>query len=152
MTPRESGGFAVGEGVPKKENRVVVRWDGDHRFDASRLGSKHAIRIDADAVTGPGPVDTLLSALAACTSVDVVDILEKRCTPVEGLTVEVIGTRANAIPARLTHVTLVYRMRGQGIERAHAERAIELAVTKYCSVKDSLDPAMAVEWVLELAD
>ena len=152
MTPRDSGGFAVGEGVPKKQNRVVVRWDGDHRFDAGRLGSKHTIRIDADAVTGPGPVDTLLSALAACTSVDIVDILEKRRTPVQGLTVEVVGERAAAIPARLTRIVLQYRMRGSGIERQHAERAIELAVTKYCSVRDSLDPQMPVEWTLELGD
>jgi len=137
--------------APKKVNKVVVRWDGDHRFDGSRLGSEKSIRIDADAVTGPGPVDTLLCALASCTSVDVVDILEKRRTPVQGLTVEVTGERANATPARLTRVILTYRMRGVGIERVHAERAIELAVTKYCSVRDSLDPNLPVEWVLELA-
>lgn len=136
--------------APRKENRVVVRWDGDHRFDASRLGSQHSIRIDADATTGPGPVDTLLCALASCTAVDVVDILEKRRTPIEGLTVDVTGERATTTPARLTRIVLAYRMRGAGIERAHAERAIELAVTKYCSVRDSLDPAMPVEWTLSL--
>lgn len=141
----------MSEGTPKKRtNHVVVRWDGDHRFDASRLGSERTIRIDSDAVTGPGPVDTLLSALASCTAVDVVDILEKRRTPVQGLTIEVSGDRAEAIPARLTRVVLNYRMRGAGIERVHAERAIELAVTKYCSVRDSLDPALPVEWTLTL--
>lgn len=129
---------------------MVVRWDGDHRFDGSRLGSQHSIRIDADATTGPGPVDTLLCALASCTAVDVVDILEKRRTPIEGLTVDVTGERATTTPARLTRIVLAYRMRGAGIERAHAERAIELAVTKYCSVRDSLDPAMPVEWTLSL--
>jgi putative redox protein len=69
---------------------------------------------------------------------------------VQGLSIEVAGERANAVPARLTRVVLTYKMRGAGIERAHAERAIELAVTKYCSVRDSLDPNLAVEWVLEL--
>lgn len=141
----------MSEGAPKKVNTVVVRWDGDHRFDASRLGSEKTIRIDADAATGPGPVDTLLSALASCTGVDVVDILAKRRTPVEGMTVEVRGERAAAVPARLVKVHLAYRIRGAGIERAHAERAIELAVTKYCSVRDSLDPNLPVEWSLELA-
>jgi putative redox protein len=140
----------VSEGKPKRQNHVVVRWDGDHRFDASRLGSERVIRVDADALTGPGPVDTLLSALASCTSVDIVDILEKRRTPVTGLTVEVSGDRADAIPAKLTRIVLNFRLRGAGIERVHAERAIELAVTKYCSVRDSLDPAIPVEWTLEL--
>ena len=109
------------------------------------------IRMDADAVTGPGPVDTLLCALAGCTGVDVVDILEKRRTPVQGLSIEVRGERANATPARLVRIHITFKMRGAGIERVHAERAIELAVTKYCSVRDSLDPAMPVEWTLELA-
>jgi putative redox protein len=140
----------VTEGAPKKVNNVVVRWDGDHRFDASRLGSERTIRIDADALTGPGPVDTLLAALASCTGVDVVDILEKRRTPVQGMTVDVKGDRANATPPKLTRIHLTFKIRGAGIERVHAERAIELAVTKYCSVRDSLDPAIPVEWTLEL--
>jgi putative redox protein len=130
--------------APKKVNNVVVRWDGDHRFDGSRLGSERAIRIDADALTGPGPVD-------ACTGVDVVDILEKRRTPVTGMTIEVRGDRANAIPARLTRIHITFKIRGSGVERVHAERAIELAVTKYCSVRDSLDPNLPVEWSLDLA-
>jgi putative redox protein len=139
------------EGAPKKVNHVVLRWDGDHRFDGSRLGSQQSIRIDADATTGPGPVDTLLCALAACTGVDVVDILEKRRTPVQGLTIEVAGERASTVPARLVRIHITYKMRGVGIERVHAERAIELAVTKYCSVRDSLDAQMPVEWTLDLA-
>jgi len=122
---------------PTRQNRVVVRWDGDHRFDGSRLGSERVIRMDADAVTGPGPVDTLLCALAACTGV-------------EGLTIEVIGDRAGGTPAKLTRIVLAYRIRGTAVERPHAERAIELAVTKYCSVRDSLDPSMPVEWTLEI--
>ena len=141
----------MSEEAPRKFNHVVVRWDGDNRFDGQRLGSEKAIRIDADAVTGPGPVDTLLCALAACTAVDVVEIMKKRRTPVQGLTVDVVGDRARATPARLTRIHIVYKMRGVGIERPHAERAINLAVNRYCSVRDSLDKEMPVEWSLELA-
>ena len=43
-------------------------------------------------------------------------------------------------------------MRGAGIERDQAERAIDLAVNKYCSVKESLNPDIAIAWVLELND
>lgn len=139
------------DAMPKKTNHVLVHWDGDHRFDGVRAGSERTIRMDADALTGPGPVDTLLCALAACTGVDVVDILEKRRTPVQGMSIEVRGDRANGTPARLTRIHITFKLRGAGIERVHAERAIELAVTKYCSVRDSLDPAMPVEWTLELA-
>lgn len=133
----------------KSMNRVHLAWIGDHRFDAGRPGGV-THRIDADAVTGPGPVDTLLNALAACTAVDVVDILAKRRTPARSLEVDVEGARGASTPARLVGILLKYRIAGEGIERVHAERAIELAVTKYCSVRDSLDPNLPVRWTLEL--
>ena len=135
--------------MSKKQNHIRATWLGEHRFDAGRPGGV-THRIDAAAKEGPSPVDTLLNALAACTSVDVVDILAKRRTPVESLTVDVVAQRAESVPARLTHVVLTYAITGAGIERTHAERAVELAVEKYCSVKDSLDPGLPVEWKVTL--
>lgn len=134
----------------KPPSRVSLTWAGGHRFDAGRTAGGPTIRLDASGETGPSPVDALLSALAGCTGVDVVDILAKRRTPVESLEIGVVGERANGVPARITRVQLTYRIRGAGVERAHAERAIELAITKYCSVRDSLDPALPIDWTLEL--
>jgi putative redox protein len=134
---------------PKPPSRVHVAWAGGERFDAGRPGGP-TLRLDGTGETGQSPVDALLSALASCTAVDVVEILAKRRTPVASLTVDAVGERADAVPARFTRITLHYRIAGAGIEHAHAERAIELAVTKYCSVRSSLDPAMPVEWTLEL--
>jgi putative redox protein len=138
--------------MTRPPNHVVIDWAGEHRFDAGRASGGPKIRVDADAATGPGPVDTLLIALGTCTAVDVVDILAKRRTPVESLVIEVVGTRHEGgfAARRLVDAKLVYRMQGAGIERVHAERAIELAVNKYCSVRDSLDRTIPVEWALEL--
>lgn len=130
-------------------NHVQVTWQGEHRFDAGRPGGP-TIRVDASAKTGPGPVDTLLSALASCTAVDIVDILAKRRTPVESLAIDVKGARSDGTPRRVIGIMLTYNLTGAGIDRAQAERAIELSVTKYCSVRDSLDPNMPVRWQLVL--
>jgi putative redox protein len=97
-------------------------------------------------------MDTLLASLVTCSALDVTQILAKRRTPVESMEIEVIGTRVETTPRRLTHVLLKFRIGGEGIERVHAERAVELAITKYCSVKDSLDPSLPVEWEVELVD
>jgi putative redox protein len=97
-------------------------------------------------------VDAVLSALGACTAVDVVDILAKRRTPLASLAVDVTGERFEGTPGRLTRIHLAYTMAGAGVERAHAERAVELAVTKYCSVRDSLDPAIPVTWAVVLPE
>ena len=134
---------------PKPPSRVHVAWAGGERFDAGRPGGP-TLRLDGTGETGQSPVDALLSALASCTAVDVVEILAKRRTPVSSLAVDAVGERANAVPARFTRITLHFRIAGAGIQRADAERAIELAVTKYCSVRSSLDPAMPVEWTVEL--
>lgn len=140
----------TGTTVPaKRQNHVRATWLGEHRFDSGRPGGPQS-RIDASAREGQSPVDTLLSALATCTAVDVVDILAKRRTPVSSLDVDVVGDRFDGIPARLTSVHLTYRITGDGIEHVHAERAAALAVTKYCSVRDSLDPAMPVTWSVEI--
>ncbi len=134
----------------KPPNRVNVVWAGEHRFDATRPAGGPTARIDSKGATGLGPVDSLLAALAACTATDVVDILAKRRTPVERLEVKVTGTRVTTTPRRLEHVLLEYDVAGSGVERMHAERAVELAITKYCSVRDSLAPDIEIEWTLVL--
>ncbi len=141
------------EGRKHAPNRVVVRWQGEGRFDTGRPSPGSPVaRIDSSGATGQSPVDALLSALATCVSVDVVEILKKRRTPAESLEVEVIGTRVESIPRRLEHVLLRFRITGAGVERDHTERAIDLAVNKYCSVRDSLAKDIGIEWTLELGD
>ena len=134
----------------KPPNRVTVSWAGEHRFDATRPAGGPTTRIDSKGVTGLGPVDSLLGAFGACAATDVVDILVKRRTPAERLEVKVTGTRVQSTPRRLEHVLLEFDIAGAGIERTHAERAVELAVTKYCSVRDSLAPDIEIEWTVAL--
>lgn len=139
----------MSESKGKAPSRIVATWAGDQRFDTGIPG-KQVVRFDGRRETGPSPVDALISALASCAGIDVADILAKRRTPVESMTIHATGQRADRTPSRVTSVTLAFTIRGAGIERVHAERAIELAVTKYCSVRDSLDPAMPIDWTLEL--
>lgn len=133
----------------RKVNHIVARWTGEKTFEAGRpIGPM--IHIDTSGKTGPGPVDVLLCALATCSSIDILEILAKRRTPVSSLEVTVRGERAIDTPARVVDITLDFVVTGDGIDRVHAERAIDLAVNKYCSVKDSLDPLIPVNWTLNL--
>jgi putative redox protein len=131
-------------------SRVDVKWVGAHLFDFGRKGRPSG-RLDGDGATAPSSVDALLGALGSCVSYDVVDILAKRRTPVESLEVAVVARRVDTIPRHLEHVTLNFHIAGAGIERAQAERAVDLAVTKYCSVRSSLRPDVPVEWTIALA-
>lgn len=133
----------------KGPSRIRATWAGDRQFDTGRPNGPTA-RIDSAGVSGQSPVDALLTAAATCTAVDVLDILAKRRTPAARLVVNVTGERAAAVPARVVRLVLTFEIDGEGIEREPAERAIDLALGKYCSVRASLDPALPVEFTLTL--
>jgi putative redox protein len=134
---------------PKPPNVIRATWAGEHRFDTQRPGGI-PMRLDGSAQTGQTPPDALLSSLAACSGIDVVDILAKRRTPVERLSIEVEGERRSDPPRRFVRLSVVYHVDGAGIERVHAERAVALAFEKYCSVAATLAPDIRVETTVVL--
>jgi len=128
---------------------IQVDWAGGLQFDAGRLDGPK-VRIDGDTRTGPNPVDTMLAALAACAATDVVLIMDKQRTPLQSLSVRVEAQRVSSIPKRLAAAVLHFSLQGAGITPEKAERAVELSVTKYCSVGASLRPDAPVTWTIEL--
>ena len=128
---------------------MQVKWAGGQVFDTGREGGPVA-RLDGDGKVAQSPPDALLSALASCVSVDVVAILEKRRTPVTALQVEMVGERVRLHPRAVSGTSRSISDHRRGVERVHAERAVELAVTKYCSVRDSLAPDIQVDWTIDL--
>lgn len=133
----------------KPVNKIRAVWQGDHRFDSGRVGGP-AARIDSDAATGQGPMDALLSALATCAAVDVIDIMEKRRTPMTSLEIEVVGERRATAPRRYLTIDLTFHIVGPEVERTHAERAVALSLGRYCSVASSLAPDIVVQTVIVL--
>ena len=130
---------------------IDVQWVGGLNFEAGRADGPKA-RIDGDAQAAPGPFDMLLAAIATCASVDVVTIMEKQRTPVQGLNVRVEANRVDSTPRRLASAILHFNITAPGSTVEKATRAVELAVTKYCSVRSSLIADASVSWTVELKD
>jgi putative redox protein len=128
---------------------IDVQWVGGLNFEASRPDGPR-IRIDGDGQSAPGPFDALLAAIATCASVDVVTILEKQRTPVRALTVRVEANRVESTPRRLASALLRFGITAPGTTIEKATRAVELSVTKYCSVRSSLSADASVSWTVEL--
>lgn len=99
---------------------------------------------------GMRPMEMVLAALASCSAVDIVMILEQQKEPLDGLDIEVTGTRADAVPAVFTDIHLRVRMTG-GVSERKAERAVKLSAEKYCSVARMLEPGVRITHELELA-
>jgi putative redox protein len=128
---------------------VTLRWQHGMAFEGGVAG-RPSIAIDSDGKSGPGPMDTLLLALAACTASDVVSILEKMHFPVQAMAVDVDGERRPDHPRRFTSIVLTYRIRAPGAPEERVRRAIELSIEKYCSVTHSLAPDIARRYELVL--
>ncbi len=130
-------------------DRVHVRWSG-HRQMVGWDGAGHAIVMDAPESskgegTGARPLEVFLQALAACTAMDVVSVLEKKRQPFTGLDIEVSAEqREDEYPKIYTDIELVYVVRGNGVSPLAVERAIALSEGKYCSVKGMLGPQVRV--------
>lgn len=128
---------------------VELRWLGNLEFEAGRAGQP-PMRIDGDAQSAPSPFDTLLAAIGSCASVDVVTILGKQRTPAQSLEVRVESTRVASTPHRIASAVLHFAIRAQGATPEKVERAVELSVTKYCSVRSSLAGDVPVTWTVDL--
>ncbi|HEY5218840.1 MAG TPA: OsmC family protein, partial [Gemmatimonadaceae bacterium] len=133
----------------KPVNMIRAVWQGERRYDTGRVGQP-AARIDGDTVTGQSPPDALLSALATCSAMDVVDILAKRHTPVSAMEVEVVGERRAEHPRRFVAIDLTYHITGSEVERSHAERAVALSLERYCTVAASLASDIVMHTVVTL--
>jgi putative redox protein len=123
---------------------VRATWNGEHRFDTGRPGGPVA-RFDGSAKAGQNPVDALVSALATCIGIDVVDILGKRRTPPDRLVIDAHAERRAEHPRRVERVRMDFIVDGAGVEISHTERAVALAIEKYCSVAATLATDVVVE-------
>ncbi|MFA6457070.1 MAG: OsmC family protein [Bacteroidota bacterium] len=121
--------------------------------DAFKLEAKNdsdnSITFDNTAAGGGNdggfrPMQTLLAAAGACSSFDVISILKKQRIEQFEMTVTVEGERESGKDANLwKKVHLHFELKG-AVPKEKAQRAVELSVTKYCSVSKTLEAAGAV--------
>jgi putative redox protein len=122
---------------------VTMDWEAGLRFRGGTAGGP-AITIDGDNAAAPGPMTTLLAALAACTGSDLVLIMEKMRVAFTACRVAVQGTRREEEPRRYVAIHLEFIVSGDGLDEAKVRRAAALSLEKYCSVAHSIAPDIAL--------
>lgn len=129
--------------------KTSVTWTGQMAF-SSFTPSGHELKMDAAEEvggqnSGARPTELLLHAVAGCTGIDIISILQKmRLNPVS-FHMEVEGTRAEDHPKRFTKVHIHYALEGE-LPEDKVIRAIMLSKDKYCSVSHSLSAAITVSY------
>jgi putative redox protein len=129
---------------------ATVKWVGGEKFLAT-MPSGNAVQFDASSTHqgGPGPMEMLLGALGACTSVDVKLILDKKRQKLTSLEVSVSGERAKEPPEVWTKIAIVYRLSGT-LEKKAVRDTIELSQNKYCSVAAMLGKTAKITYRYEI--
>jgi len=113
--------------------------------------SGHALVMDADPSDGgqnigPRPMELLLAGAGGCSGMDVISILKKKRQDVTGLEINVRGEKAEDYPKKFTEITLEFAVRGKNISEEAVKRAVELSMTKYCSVKATLEGTAKIHY------
>jgi putative redox protein len=126
-------------------------WTDKERF-LGEATSGHAVVVDAGSEkTANSPVELVLIALCACTSVDVVGILRKKRELFTALEVRAKAERSEDYPKIFTSIKLVYRVSGKVTHKA-MEDAVRLSKDKYCSVSAMLQTSAKIDFEIEYAD
>ena len=94
---------------------------------------------------GPGPAELLLVAGAGCAAWDVVEILRKQRQDVTAIECHVDGEQQADAPWTFRHVALVFTVHGRALDHGGVDRAVALAVEKYCSVLSTVAHAATIE-------
>ncbi|WP_299521853.1 OsmC family protein [uncultured Lutibacter sp.] len=118
-------------------NKIEVNWKGQMLFES--VAPEGNIMIDAaPEVGGQGkglrPKAMMLSALAGCTSMDVISLLKKMRAEVAELKVEVEGDLTDEHPKLYDKVKVIYNFYGTDFQKDKIEKAVNLSVDRYCGV------------------
>ncbi len=127
---------------------ATVRHVEGAKFDAT-TASGHTVRLEGgDRETGGSPMEMVLAALGGCSTVTIVEFLEKMRQPFTSLEVELSAERAEKPPRVYTKIHAHYRVGGE-VDQDRVAHAINLTEDKYCSVHTMLAQAAEMSRTIE---
>ena len=131
------------EGETDIWKEISLDWDGAAGYSAqNQAGALVLTGVAPDGSPRIGPMEMLLVGLAACTAIDVVDILKKKRQLPLVLKIKVRGNqRTDVYPRVFTGFQVEYLLWGEGLQDKDVAQAIRLSEEKYCSVGGTLAKA-----------
>lgn len=125
--------------------QATVKWVDGAMF-LGESGSGHSVIMDGPEDhggrnMGVRPMEMFLLGLGGCATFDVMSILQKSRQKVRDCKVEIQATRADAVPAVYTKISMLFVVEGTSLKESQVKRAVELSATKYCSASIMLEAA-----------
>ncbi|MFI5130285.1 MAG: OsmC family protein [Chitinophagales bacterium] len=130
--------------------KTSTKWKRDGVFESLQEGSDKSIIIDTNKKEGPGPKSLLLSGLAGCSGIDIVEILKKQKVEFSDFSIDVETDTTEQHPKIFKDIYLSYTIRTDTSNEIKVKKAIDLSLEKYCGVSAMLKKNSAIYYKLQL--
>ncbi|MGZ8165751.1 MAG: OsmC family protein [Methylobacter sp.] len=136
--------------------QATVKWVDGVMF-LGETGSGHAVVMDGPPNHGGRnmgirPMEMILLGVGGCSSFDVVQILQKGRNNLIKCVTEVSAERVDAVPSVFSNIHLHFIVTGHDLKKSVVERAVKLAVEKYCSAAAMLSNTVEITHDFEVIE
>ncbi len=128
--------------------KTTTIWKTGQAFESLQNNA----RIEIDAKAGFSPKALLLSGLAGCSGVDVVEILEKMRVPFADLQIDAEAEQTTEHPRVFQFIKLTYRIKTGEENREKVKKAIDLSLDKYCGVAAMLKKNSRIDYEIKITE
>jgi putative redox protein len=134
---------------------ITANWLEEIAFEAQVDG--HKIILDTETAfggkdRGPRPKPLMLVALAGCTGMDVISILQKMKVKVDKFRLVVEGDLTEEHPKQFYRMHIIYEFNGKNLPQDKLREAIELSQQKYCGVSATYKKAIPLTWEMKIIE
>jgi putative redox protein len=130
--------------------KTSTKWKHDGVFESHQEGSDKGIVIDTNRKEGPGPKSLLLSGLAGCSAIDIVEILKKQRVEFSDFSIDVESEQTDEDPKVFKDIFVLYTIRTDPSNKDKVKKAIDLSLGKYCGVSAMLKKNSSIHYKLQL--
>lgn len=129
--------------------KTTTIWKGGKAYDSFM---ENNARIEIDSEKGFRPKALLLSGLAGCSGIDVVEILEKMRIPFSQLEIEVETEQTDEHPKVFKTIHITYRVKTEEEYRDKIKKAVDLSLEKYCGVAAMLKKNSPIQYEIIITE
>ena len=136
-----------------KKETINLEWKDGMSFEADVAGFKIAIDSDPEfggQEKGPKPKPLMMVALAGCTGMDVVSLMNKMRINYDSLNIIIEGDLTEEHPKHFTKMKVIYEISGKDIDLKKVEKAVLMSKDKYCGVSYSYKQAMEIDYEIRI--
>jgi putative redox protein len=128
--------------------KTTTIWQKDQQFKSYH--GKNEIKIDGKREDGFGAKALVLSAIAACSGIDIVDILSKMRIDFSDFEIETEAEQTEEHPRVFKDIFVTYKLRTDQSNAEKVKKAIDLSLDKYCGVSAMLKKNSPIHYKLQI--